>query len=148
MTSSYNTGALLSKWDGKDLTTQWSNDESLSSHYTTPVFVDGFIYGVDGRVDFPGDLSLRCVNFTTGNVEWSRKWRTGASLIAAANSMLIQMDDGELVQAQVSQSGMKLLNRGQVNSGICRAIPALVKGIYLTKSDKSLVAIDLRPSFK
>ncbi len=146
LTASYDTGAILLKWEGGSLTEQWSSDSSLSAHYATPILVDGTLYGIDGRVDFPGDLSVRAVDWRTGDVLWKNRLRTGASIISASNAGLIQLDDGEIWLVEWSREGLRILKKAQVQTGLTRAVPALVQGIYLVKSSKSLMAYDLRPA--
>lgn len=148
LTSSYNTGAALFHYHNGSVNKIWSNDESLSSHYTTPLLMDGYLYGIHGRVDFPGDLSFRCVNLENGKIEWSKRWRSGASIIQAKNLTIAQMDDGELWILKVSPQKLEIVKRVHVISGVTRATPALVKGIYLVKSDSSFVALDLRTATK
>ncbi len=148
ITSSYNTGAVFFNYNQGTLKKIWDNDDSLSSHYTTPVLINGYLYGIHGRVDFPGDLSFRCVNLKSGKVEWSKKWRSGAAIINAKNLTIAQMDDGELWLFEVSPKKMAIKRRIPVISGETRAHPALVRGIYLVKSDSSFVAVDLRKKTK
>lgn len=145
ISSSYDTGALMASWDGKILQEIWSGQNAISAHYASPIALGGAIYGIDGRVDFPGDLSIRCLSASDGSIQWSEKLRTGASIISAANAGLIQLDDGELWLVKWNKDSLEILAKAQVQTGLTRAIPALSQGILLVKSSKSLVALDLRP---
>lgn len=145
VSSSYDTGTLVVKWENHELKEIWSNTSSLSAHYTTPLIQNGFLYGVDGRVDFPGDLTLKCLSLADGRVQWQRRLRTGASLIHTANAALIQLDDGELWLVELNPTEFTIRRRAQVQSGLVRALPALADGIYYVRSQDSLIAVDLRP---
>lgn len=144
VTSSYDTGALMASWNGKILKEIWSGRNTISAHYASPISIGGAIYGIDGRVDFPGDLTIRCLSASDGSIQWSEKLRTGASIISAANAGLIQLDDGELWLVNWNRDSLEILAKAQVQTGLTRAIPALSQGILLVKSSKSLVALDLR----
>ena len=56
---------------GNNLERIWSGDDLLSNHYTTSVYRDGFLYGIDGRHDF-GNTELRCIEWLTGKIRWSQ----------------------------------------------------------------------------
>ncbi len=47
----------------------------LEMHWSTPVLVDGHLYGFSGRNE--PDAVLRCVEFATGTVKWERDERWG-----------------------------------------------------------------------
>src|SRR4029079_15829355 len=48
-TASYGTGGALLEWKNNALKKLWSNDESLSAHYATPVYRDGYLAGFYDR---------------------------------------------------------------------------------------------------
>ncbi len=70
VTANYGVGARLVQIGNGEVEPIWENDESLSSQYPTPVYRDGFLYGIHGREDV-GVGQLRCVEATTGKVRWS-----------------------------------------------------------------------------
>jgi len=72
----------------------WSNDSSLSSHYNTPVVRDGFLYGIDGRQEEGGQL--RCVEWKTGKVRWTKENFGCASLLLADGQSSRWTEDGDL----------------------------------------------------
>jgi len=56
---------VLAALDGTTAKTLWSNDNTLSSQYSTPVEHNGFLYGIHGREDV-GVAELRCIETATG----------------------------------------------------------------------------------
>lgn len=84
----------------------WSQ-RNLGSYYCTPVFHDGYIYGLFGSG------FLKCVDPSTGEVVWSAsgpEFRAGG-LIAVGNHLLIQGASGGLVVAEASPVAYKEITR-------------------------------------
>ena len=65
VSASYGVGAHCARLTGEGPVEVWSNNETLSSQYTTGVVVEGKLYGIDGRAD-TGGARLRCVDPATG----------------------------------------------------------------------------------
>ena len=89
LTANYGIGAVWAKFGEASVETQWENDDTLSSQYPSPVFHDGFIYGIHGRDDV-GVAELRCISPTTGKVAWSEKEFGMATFVVADKKLLIQ----------------------------------------------------------
>ena len=68
--TSYGKGATLLAVDGAELKTVWTNDTSMSCHYSSCVMNNGLLFGFHGRQEAGADL--RCVDFKTGRVHWSQ----------------------------------------------------------------------------
>ena len=72
LTTSYNTGAILLKVSSKEIQEIWKGDDSLSAHFTTPVYVDGYLYGSDGRQEEGGTLALHRFRHGPGKMDAGR----------------------------------------------------------------------------
>jgi hypothetical protein len=129
----------------QDLKVIWSNDTSLSCHYATPVHRAGFLYGLHGRHDFPGGTELRCVEWATGKVRWSKPGLNGANVMVAGDSLLVLTEKGELIRAEAKPDGYRELARAQILGSGVRAYPALAHGRFYARDKRQLVCIDLRP---
>ena len=57
LSASYGTGAVLLQVANNAVKPIWSNDESMSNHYSTSVYQDGYLYGFDGRQEFGQTLA-------------------------------------------------------------------------------------------
>lgn len=70
LSAAYRLGSALVQVakDSKSCKEVWKNDENMLAHWSTPIYVDGFVYGFSGRHENEGEL--RCVDFLTGKVEW------------------------------------------------------------------------------
>jgi outer membrane protein assembly factor BamB len=148
VSAEYGPGAGVLEWDGSDLTPVWSSNDVLSTHYTTSVYHDGYLYGYHGRQEF--GPSLRAVDFATGQVAWSVDQFRAGSIMLAGDRLLILREGGELVLADASPDEFRVLERAAILPPTVRAYPAISGGIlYVRNSDRrdaSLAAFDLRPN--
>jgi outer membrane protein assembly factor BamB len=140
--ASYDTGAILltAKKDGFD--ELWSNDESLSCHYGTPICHDGRLYGFHGRQE--QKASLRCIDWKTGEVRWSKDRFGCGSMIRAADLLVILNENGELVLVEATPRSYKELARAPVLGVGCRAQIALANGKLFARDTKKLVCLELK----
>ena len=143
LTSSYATGAIVLKADGKMLDVIWSNDTSLSCQYNTPVLIGEELYGTDGRADF-GTGRLRCIDWKTGTVKWSRDRFGCAGLIAVDGKILAVTEAGELVGFEANPAKYVELARGKILDGKVRSIPSFSDGRLFARDEKKLVAVNLK----
>lgn len=147
VTASYATGALLLRHrGGGSFEEVWSGDESLSSHYATPVHRGGFLYGFHGRQE--AGAPLVCVELATGKVSWSEPnpgaARYGAgTLILAGDKLVVLTDAGELVLAEASSERFRALARARVLGSEVRAHAALAAGKLYARDKTTLVCVDL-----
>lgn len=105
----------------------WSSSD-LVSDITTPVVIDGHIYGCNGALHSvqPDFASLRCLELATGRLLWEeRLGATGRSLqqifLTAANGILIVLDDkGTRYAAEASPESFREIARCDVLQGANR----------------------------
>jgi hypothetical protein len=145
ISAAYDLGAMLLRTEPGKSTTVWQSDDKLSLQYSTPVHRDGFLYGLHGRHDFPGGTELRCVEWATGKVRWSKPGLNGANVMVAGDSLLVLTEKGELIRAEAKPDGYRELGRAQILGLGVRAYPALANGSFYARDKRQLVCIDLRP---
>jgi outer membrane protein assembly factor BamB len=77
LSAAYQTGAALLKVkpDGKDYDVVWRDRRGLSTHWSTPLVVDGFFYGFSGRHEEEG--MFQCRELKTGDVAWETTGYSG-----------------------------------------------------------------------
>jgi outer membrane protein assembly factor BamB len=142
ITATYGTGATLLKLDGAKPQAVWANDDSLSAHYATPVYKDGYLYGFHGRQE--QGASFRCIELKTGAVKWSRDHVGAGTVMLAGDDLLILHERGELIRAAASPDAFKLKSRAKILEPEVRAYAALAGGYYYARDTQKLVCIDLR----
>ena len=69
LSAAYRLGATLLEVrpDGRSVKTVWKNN-TLQAHWSTPIHVDGYLYGFGGRHESEGEL--RCVRVSDGKLMW------------------------------------------------------------------------------
>ncbi|MEY4324175.1 MAG: hypothetical protein RIS24_346 [Verrucomicrobiota bacterium] len=141
LTSSYGVGAVLLKPDGKTLRPAWSGDESLSSHFATPVLVDGFLYGFHGRQESGPDF--RCIEASSGKVRWSLERAGSGSVLAAGRKLLLLMESGEVRVLEANPEKPVEKGRFQAGGSGARALPALALGRFLFRDRAHLLCLEI-----
>ena len=70
LSAAYQLGSALLEVnaDGKSFKEVWRDRSNLLAHWSTPIHVDGCIYGFSGRHENEGEL--RCINVTDGKPRW------------------------------------------------------------------------------
>jgi hypothetical protein len=139
LTSSYEVGAALVDLTKTPLKPVWSGDESLSAHYATPVFKDGFLYGYHGRQEMGPEL--RCIEMKSGNVKWSTMRFGAGSILLVGGKLVVMREKGDLLIAEATPKGYKKLNEFKILDGVVRAYPALANGTLFVRNEKRLVAV-------
>jgi outer membrane protein assembly factor BamB len=78
-------------WSDKDR----RRDKRLQTHWNTPVYHDGYVYGSSGR--HTNEAELRCIELRTGEVMWSKPGLTRSSLLYVDGHFVMLAEGGELV---------------------------------------------------
>jgi outer membrane protein assembly factor BamB len=70
LSNAYRVGSALLQVapDGMTVREVWKDERNLLAHWSTPIQVDGAIYGFSGRHEEEGEL--RCIDAATGDVVW------------------------------------------------------------------------------
>jgi len=138
LSASYDTGAALLRLDGDGHKVVWSGDDSLSNHYATSVYKDGYLYGFHGRQEF--GQSLRCVDWKTGKVAWSVDGFGAGTVTLAGTHLFVLREDGELQIAPANPKAFKPVKKVKVASEPVRAYPAFAAGRLYVRTDRTLTA--------
>jgi outer membrane protein assembly factor BamB len=141
LTASYGIGAVMKRWDAatplESPADIWSNDDSLSSQYSTPVHYQGHLYGTHGREDV-GRAALRCVSVKNGAVAWEVEDFGVANVIRADDKLLIVGIDGVVTLAKASPLRFEKLGAARLPAderAITRALPALASGRLVVRTN-------------
>ena len=127
----------------------WKN-LNMSSEISSPVMIDGYIYGCEGGPD-KGFSSLRCLDVETGEVMWEEDFGRVASisLMAAAGKLIILNSKGNLHIAEANPEAYKEISGGDVLGGERElrqfwTPPVLYSGkIYCRNQAGDLVCLDV-----
>ena len=138
----YGTGAGVFEVDGLQLQEIWASDDSLSNHYATSVYHNGYLYGFHGRQEY--GPSFRAVEFDTGEVAWSEENFGAGTVTLAGDLLVIVKESGELILAKATAADFRVTARAQLLAPVVRAYPALAHGRLYIRNRNELVSFDLR----
>jgi outer membrane protein assembly factor BamB len=141
LSACYETGAVLLRVKKDGVEKIWNNDESLSCHFSTPVYRDGHLYGFHGRQEEGG--RLRCIEAKTGKVCWTADGYGCGSLILADGRLIVLSEQGELALVEPDGAKYRELARAPVLNGTCRAHLALAGGRLYGRDRRKLVCWNL-----
>ncbi|HVS35562.1 MAG TPA: PQQ-binding-like beta-propeller repeat protein [Gemmataceae bacterium] len=143
LTACYGTGAVLLRAKPDGLEQVWSNDKSMSCHYGTPIYKDGYLYGFDGRQE--EGARLRCIEMKSGDVKWTEEGFGCGSMILADGKLIILTENGDLVLAKAAPEKYEELARATVlQSRPLRAPIALADGKLYGRDGRKLVCWNLK----
>lgn len=139
ISSGYNRGSALLKHATDAPEVIWKNKD-LQSQISSPVLIDGFLYGIHGDID--AGAELRCLELATGAVCWSGPKFKGGGLSAAGKRLIVLTGDGELTIVKANPKQPEILARHQVIEGKCWTPPVLSGGqIYCRNTDGEIVCL-------
>ena len=142
LTTSYNTGAILLKWENNKLQKVWANDTSLSSHYASCVRHQNLIFGYHGRQE--QGPTIRAIELTTGKVKWEHDNNAAGSVIKVNDKLLILSEKGQLTIAKATADKFTPLTEVQILGFKTRAFPAYADGLFFARDTRKLICLDLR----
>lgn len=105
LSETYGPGGVLLKLGGTGCDVVWSDEnkrrnKSMQTHWNTPVFHDGYLYGSSGR--HSNNAELRCVEFRTGKVMWSIPQLGRGSLLYVDGHFVCLTEEGGLILFKAS----------------------------------------------
>src|SRR5262245_5037648 len=160
--TSFYDGALLLRLlkDKPDIEKLWQisgrdekNTEALHSIISTPVFENGYIYGVDSYGE------LRCLDAADGHRVWEdttavprARWST-IHFVKNGGRYFLFNERGELIIAKLSPKGYDEISRAKLieptmdqlreRGGVCWSHPAFANKHIFARNDKELVCASL-----
>ncbi|HLW64392.1 MAG TPA: PQQ-binding-like beta-propeller repeat protein [Gemmataceae bacterium] len=142
LSACYETGAILLQVSDGGLKDIWTNDESLSNHYNTSILYKGNLFGIHGRQEY--GTALRCVEWKTGKVLWSKEHFGCASLILADDLLIATVETGEIVLIEPNLKEYVEKGRFQALDKQVRATSALADGVLFVRDGKKLAACKVK----
>lgn len=146
-------GACREIWTDQD---KGIREKSMRCHWNTPIYVDGYLYGCSGRHTEEGEL--RCIEWASGKVTWSKRGLTRTSLLLVDNHFVCLGEDGILRLLKVNPnkyeevSSVELRADGKRGEPLlnepCWAAPILSHGLLYLRGADRLVCLELIPKFK
>ena len=144
-TAAYDVGAGLWQWNksASKLTNVWKKADVLDSHYTTPVYHAGYVYGLHGRQE--SGMTLRCIAVADGTIAWESSDRLqGGTLILVGDKLLLHSEAGELWVFSADPKKFNLLQRSQITRAGHRSHDAYSNGLLFARDAEKLVVVKMK----
>jgi hypothetical protein len=132
----------LGERDGGSVKQLWASDDALSSHYATPVYLDGFLYGYHGRQE--SGQSLRSIELKTGKVQWNVDGFGAGTVTLAGGRVLLVRENGEVVLAPALPKEFRPMASAQLLPPTVRAYPALADGKLYVRNERTLACFSVK----
>ncbi|MDX1944653.1 MAG: PQQ-binding-like beta-propeller repeat protein [Pirellulaceae bacterium] len=165
ISETYGVGSSLLKVSPGKHEVIWRDDakkraKAMMTHWNTPVYRDGYLYGSSGR--HPENAELRCIEWQTGKVMWSEPGLSRSSLLYIDGHFLCMGEYGQLTLFKVNPEkyepvaqidyadpvlGGKLLGGPDVPllKPYCWAAPIVSHGLLYLRGDGRLACFELIP---
>lgn len=141
VTSGYGTGCALFEVGASGVSQLWKSRD-LRSHFSSPVVLQGSVYGIDG--DANAKAGLVCLDLASGAMKWKDKSINGGALVADDGKLVILNELGELIIGTANQNGFKSDMRQSVLPKRCWVQPTVANGrVYCRNNEGALVALAL-----
>ncbi|NOU35752.1 MAG: PQQ-binding-like beta-propeller repeat protein [Kiritimatiellaceae bacterium] len=141
ISSGYDRGCAMLDFSSGELNKLWEST-ALKTQFSSCVYIDGYIYGIDGQTKSKG--TLRCISAADGSEKWSEQIGFG-SLIAADGKLIVLGESGTLYFAATAPDKYNEISKMDTGLGqLCWTPPVLANGIIYCRNDKgTLVAINV-----
>ena len=140
LSTGYGMGAVmiaLSRDGGAFTVKELWRTNRMKNQFTTSVFHDGYIYGLDEAI-------LACLDATTGELKWKGGRYGYGQVMLASGHLVVVTETGELALVRATPERHTELARFAVLEGRTWNHPAIADGILLIRNGSEMAAFDLR----
>jgi outer membrane protein assembly factor BamB len=140
ISTGYGTGAALielSSADGRLSARQVWRSTRMKNQFTSSLFHDGFIYGLDESI-------LACLDASTGDLKWKGGRYGYGQVMLASGHLIVLTEDGDLALVRATPERHDEIARLSVLEGRTWNHPAMAGGILLVRNINEMAAFDLR----
>ena len=144
----YQVGSVMLRVTPESATPVWKDPpqnrraQSMRCHWSTPILIDGFLYGCSGRNN--PDSDFRCVEFETGKVQWSDGRRVRTSLARAGDHLVVLDEYGFLQVVRPSPEKLDVVvehDFSDLVSSPCWAAPIIVGNRILIRGNHHVLCL-------
>ena len=130
-----------SKFEAKEI---WRTENKNMNHWSTPVCVDGYLYGMFSFKEY-GRGPMACVDIRTGEEKWSEEgFGPGNVILTGDEKVLLLGDRGQLVLVDTnSRRYDEIVRAKKVIDGKCWSTPVLSDGRVYLRSISEAVCLDV-----
>jgi enterochelin esterase-like enzyme len=114
----------------------WS-DKSISGTYVIPVYLDGYLYGMTGKI-------FTCVDAETGETQWKSRGPGDGFPTLVGNQLAIMTKPGALIVANADPAGYDEVTRLDLFEEHSWSAPAFANGRLYLRSMSEIARVDLQ----
>ena len=143
LSSAYNGGSRvlkLAQAGGKTTVTELWFHRRLRVHHGTAIRIGDYVYASSG--DF-GPAFFSAVNVKTGEIAFQDRSFPKTSFLYADGKLIMLDEDGNLVLATVSPTGLKLISKVSLMKHLAWTVPTLVGTKLYVRDRQTIAALDL-----
>jgi len=122
----------------------WVKSKQLINHWSTPVFHDGYLYGMFGFKEF-GKGALKCVELASGKEMWTSAGFGPGGVVLADGQIVALSDSGQVVLVAAKPDAYQEISRFQAIQGKCWNAPALSNGKLFVRGTREGACLDVSP---
>lgn len=158
----YGPGSSLLKFAPGKCEVVWKDDarkraKSMQTHWNTPVYHDGYLYGCSGR--HTENAELRCIDWKTGEVKWSVGGISRCSLLYIDGCLIGLAEYGQLFLFKANPEKFELLGERELVEAAagpksdagkipllkypCWSAPIVSHGLLYVRGDDRLICLEL-----
>ncbi|MCC7084511.1 MAG: PQQ-like beta-propeller repeat protein [Pirellulales bacterium] len=154
VSETYELGSALVRFTGQTFEEVWTDrarprQRTLALHWNTPIVHCGYIYGSSGY--HAPEAELRCVEWNTGKVMWSKPDLGRCSLLLVEDSLVCLSEDGTLRLIRATPKQYDELAQwelvGEGGAPLIKypawTVPALARGLLYVQGSDQLVCLEL-----
>lgn len=134
------------------------SQQSFRAHWSTPVLIDGYLYGCSGRNQ--PDSDFRCVRLSDGEVQWADRRHERSSVLAIDGYLIVLGEYGRLELIRPTPDKLEVLKEIDFSDSVsitaangeavpvqlaypCWAAPILSHGLLYVRDQDQLLCFDL-----
>jgi hypothetical protein len=119
----------------------WGPLSTRMIHWSTPVAVDGHVYGLFGQ----NGGRLRCLDLRDGAYTWEGPNVGLGAILQVDGKLLIATETGEILLAEADPTEYRELGRFRALNGRVWNSPAISDGVLYVRGTTELAAFDVAP---
>ena len=130
--------------DGSQLVAneRWPKNSNLRCHWATPVYCNGYFYGIFGS--YSSTLPLKCVEAATGTQVWSRSGFGSGGVLLVGPYLLVLSATGDLVLVDPTPAGYREIDRlADVINEDCWNSPSFSNGRIYARSTSEAICLEV-----
>ena len=85
----------------------------MRCHWATPILIDGYLYGCSGR-NAP-DSDFRCIDFKTGEVQWTDARRIRSSATRLGDHLIVLEERGSTQVIRANPEKLEVISEWDLN---------------------------------